>query len=147
MSALGIAKYTENRTETIVFDGVLPDGTPNTQAVYLGMGKVNGTGRDYGQGFYRNVHRGVTENFIEDASWVRLRNVSLGYSVPAKFFKGTPIQGITVSFTGNNLLLFTNYSGYDPESSSNNAGSNADGFSGFTYPQLRSYLFSVNLNF
>ncbi len=147
MSAFGIAKYTENRTETIVFNGVLPDGTPNTQAVYLGMGKVNGTGRDYGQGFYRNVHRGVTENFIEDASWVRLRNVSLGYSVPTKFFKGTPIQGITVSFTGNNLLLFTNYSGYDPESSSNNAGSNADGFSGFTYPQLRSYLFSVNLNF
>lgn len=147
MSAFGIAKYTENRTETIVFDGVLPDGTPNTQAVYLGMGKVNGTGRDYNQGFYRNVHRGVTENFIEDASWIRLRNVSLGYSVPTKFLKGTPVQGIVVSFTGNNLLLFTDYSGYDPESSSNNAGSNADGFAGFTYPALRSYLFSVNINF
>lgn len=147
MSAFGIAKYTENRTEMIVFEGVLPDGTPNTQSVYLGMGKVNGTGRDYGQGFYRNVHRGVTENFVEDASWVRLRNVILGYSVPEKIFKGLPIQGLTVSFTGNNLLLFTNYSGYDPESSSSSTESNADGFAGFTYPALRSYLFSVNINF
>jgi hypothetical protein len=147
MSAFGIAKYTENRTETIVFDGVLSNGNPNTQAVYLGMGKVNGTGRDYGQGFYRNIHRGVTENFIEDASWVRLRNVNLGYSVPAKFFKGTPIQGAAITFTGNNLLLFTNYTGYDPETSSSSVESNADGFTGFTYPALRSYLFSVNINF
>ncbi|THU41672.1 SusC/RagA family TonB-linked outer membrane protein [Niastella caeni] len=147
MSAFGIAKYTENRTETIVFNGVLPDGTVNAQAVYLGMGKVGGTGRDYGQGFYRNVHRGVTENFVEDASWVRLRNVNLGYTVPNKFFKGTPIQGVSVTFTGNNLLLFTNYSGYDPETSSSSAESNADGFTGFTYPALRSYLFSVNINF
>ncbi len=147
MSAFGIAKYTENRTETKVFDGVLANGTPNTQEVYLGMGKMNGTGRDYGQGFYRNIHRGVTENFIEDASWVRLRNVNLSYAVPTKFFKGTPIQGASVTFTGNNLLLFTNYSGFDPETSSSSVESNADGFTGFTYPALRSYLFSVNINF
>jgi TonB-linked SusC/RagA family outer membrane protein len=149
MSAFGIARYTENRTETIVFDGVLPDGTKNMQAVYLGMGKPNpapGT-RDYGQGFYRNVHRGVTENFVEDASWVRLRNVSLSYALPNTFFKGTPIQGASVTFTGNNLLLFTHYSGYDPETSSSSVESNADGFTGFTYPALRSYLFSVNINF
>jgi TonB-linked SusC/RagA family outer membrane protein len=147
MSAFGIAKYTENRTETIVFDGVLANGTPNTQPVYLGMGKVGGGVRDYNQGFYRNIHRTLTENFVEDASWVRLRNLSLGYTVPAKWLKKTPIQGASVTFTGNNLLLFTNYSGYDPETSSTSAASNADGFTGFSYPALRSYLFSVNINF
>jgi TonB-linked SusC/RagA family outer membrane protein len=147
MSAFGIAKYTENRTESIVFDGVLPDGTPNTQVVYLGQGKTAGDPRDYGQGFYRNVHRTVSENFVEDASWVRLRNLSLSYNVPRSVFKSLPVQGATVTFTGNNLLLFTDYRGYDPETSSMNAASNADGFTGFTYPAVRSFLLSVNINF
>ena len=38
MAAFGIAKYTENRDQTIVFPGVLADGTPNTKAVYVGQG-------------------------------------------------------------------------------------------------------------
>jgi hypothetical protein len=147
MSAFGIAKYTENRTQSIVFDGVLANGDANTQTVYLGQGKTTGDPRDYGQGFYRNIHRTISENFVEDASWVRLRYLSLSYNVPAKIWKGLPIQGASVTFTGNNLLLFTDYTGFDPETSSSSVGSNADGFTGFTYPALRSYLFSININF
>jgi hypothetical protein len=146
MSAFGIAKYTENRLESKVFEGVLPTGATNTQLVYLGMGK-GPDGRDYNQGFYRTIHRTITENFVEDASWIRLRNLSLSYNVPKKIFGRTPIQGATITFTGNNLLLFTDYTGYDPETSSFSAGSNVDAFTGFTYPALRSYLFSINLNF
>jgi len=145
MSAFGIAKYTENRTTSQVFPGVLPDGTPNTQLVYMGMG-LGPDGRDYNQGFYRTIHRTITENFVEDASWVRLRNLSLSYNVPQKFFKRSFIQGATVTFTGNNLLLFTDYTGFDPETSSSSAGSNVDAFTGFTYPAVRSFLFSINLN-
>lgn len=147
MSAFGIAKYTENRTQSMVFDGVLANGDPNTQSVYLGQGKTSGDPRDYGQGFYRNIHRRISENFVEDASWIRLRYLSLSYNVPAKIWRGLPIQGASVTFTGNNLLLFTDYTGFDPETSSSSVGSNADGFTGFTYPALRSYLFSININF
>jgi TonB-linked SusC/RagA family outer membrane protein len=146
MSAFGIAKYTENRNTTTTFEGVLPNGTPNTQVVFLGQG-VGPDGRNYTAGFYRNVHRTVTENFVEDASWVRLRNLSLSYDFPSRLFRNKVIQGATLTFTGNNLLLFTDYSGYDPETSSFSAGSNVDAFTGFTYPAVRSYLFSVNLNF
>lgn len=145
MSAFGIAKYTENRTTSQVFPGVLPDGTPNTQLVFMGMG-LGPDGRDYNQGFYRTIHRTITENFVEDASWIRLRNVSLSYNVPQRFFKRSFLQGATVTFTGNNLLLFTDYTGFDPETSSFSAGSNVDAFTGFTYPAVRSYLFSINLN-
>lgn len=145
MSAFGIAKYTENRTQSQVFTGVLPDGTPNTQLVYIGMG-LGPDGRDYNQGFYRTIHRTITENFVEDASWVRLRNLSLSYNIPQRFFKRSFMQGATITFTGNNLLLFTDYTGFDPETSSNSAGSNIDAFTGFTYPAVRSYLFSINLN-
>ncbi len=145
-SAFGIAKYTENRTETIVFDGVLANGTPNTKAVYLGQGK-GPDGVDYGDGYYRRFHRGATENFIEDASWVRLRSASLSYSLPSALLQKAFIKSLSLSVTGNNLALWTGYSGYDPEASSTSAGSNVDGFSGFTYPAVRSFLFTLNAGF
>jgi hypothetical protein len=148
MAAFGIAKYTENRTETTVFPGVLADGTPNTKRVYLGQA-IGPDAVDYGQGYYRNIYRGVTENFVEDASWVRLRSLTLSYSVPAGMLKNTKVfKGASISLTGNNLWLSTDYTGFDPESSSFNAGSNiAEGFSGFTYPGVRSFLATVNIQF
>ena len=145
-SAFGIAKYTENREETIVFDGVLADGAPNTKPVYLGQG-VGPDGVNYGNGFYRNVHRTVSENFIEDASWVRLRSLRLAYNLPTSLLQKGPLRSIQLSVTGNNLWLATNYSGYDPETSSTNSGSNVGGFTGFTYPAVRSVLFTLNVGF
>jgi TonB-linked SusC/RagA family outer membrane protein len=148
MAAFGIAKYTEDRTSYRVFPGVLANGTPNTQSVYMGMGRASATDpRDYGNGYYRNIFRTVSEPFVEDASWTRLRFLSLSYQLPSRLFKTQVIKGASVTFTGNNLLLWTNYSGYDPETSSTAASSNADGFTGFSYPALRSYLLSVNLDF
>jgi TonB-linked SusC/RagA family outer membrane protein len=145
-SAFGIAKYTENRNDVKVFDGVLADGSRNTKAVWLGQG-VGPDGVNYGNGFYRNVHRGASENFIEDASWVRLRSVGLAYSLPAALLKGSFVKNARLSVTGNNLVVWTGYSGYDPEASTMSSGSNVDGFSGFTYPALRSVLFTVNVGF
>jgi TonB-linked SusC/RagA family outer membrane protein len=146
-AAFGIAKYTENRNDIKVFEGVLADGTPNTKAVWLGQG-TGPDGVNYGSaGYYRATYRGITENFVEDASWIRLRNLSLSYDIPATVLKKGIIKNATVTFTGNNLALITDYTGFDPESSSTSAGSNVDAFSGFTYPALRSFLVSVNLIF
>ena len=147
MSAFGIAKYTENRDQTIVFPGVLADGTPNAKPVYLGQG-IGPDGVNYGDGYYRRVYRGVTEVFVQDASWVRLRTVSLSYNLPAKLLNGSFISRASVSFTGNNLWLSTPYNGFDPESSDVGAEDlTGSSQSGFTYPQLRNYLFSLNLTF
>ena len=145
-AAFGIAKYTEDRNETRVFDGVLADGTPNTKAVFIGQG-VGPDGVDYGNGYYRNVYRGVSENFIQDASWVRLRSLRLAYNLPASILKKGPIRNVQLSVTGNNLWLATKYRGYDPETSSFNSGSNVTGFTGFVYPAVRSFLFSLNVGF
>jgi hypothetical protein len=65
----------------MVFDGVLADGSKNTKAVWLGQG-VGPDGVDYGAGYYRNRYRGISENFVEDASWVRLRTATLSYTLP-----------------------------------------------------------------
>jgi TonB-linked SusC/RagA family outer membrane protein len=147
MAAFGIAPYTLNRRDVLVFDGVTANGQPNTKPVYLGQGK-GPDGVDYGNGYYRNIYRGISENFIEDASFIKLRNVTLSYSLSQNVLAKTKIiTGASVSFTGNNLWLHTKYTGYDPESSSFSSGSIADGFAGFTYPQTRSYMISLNLSF
>ncbi|MBC5992239.1 SusC/RagA family TonB-linked outer membrane protein [Pontibacter cellulosilyticus] len=145
-AAFGIAEYTENRNETIVFDGVLKDGTPNTKPVFLGQG-IGPDGVNYGNGYYRNVYRGVSENFVEDASWVRLRSLTLSYTLPSSWFEDIFVRNASVSLTGNNLWLSTDYSGFDPETSSAPSGSNVDAFAGFTYPAVRSYLFTLNVGF
>lgn len=145
-SAFGIAEYTEDRNETKVFPGVLADGTPNTKPVWLGQ-QLGPDGVNYGAGYYRNVHRTVSENFIEDASWVRLRSVSLGYSLPTKLLQRSFVKNASLTATGNNLWLSTDYTGFDPESSSTPSGSNVDGFSGFTYPAVRSFLLTLNVGF
>ncbi len=146
MAAFGIGDYTVNRDQTITFDGVLADGTPNAKPVYLGQG-IGPDGVDYTNGYYRNVYRGISENFVEDASWVRLRTATLSYSLPATLLQGSFIKNLNLAFTGNNLLLFTKYGGFDPESSSTEAGSNVNGFAGFTYPAMRSYIFTLNIGF
>jgi TonB-linked SusC/RagA family outer membrane protein len=145
-SAFGIAKYTEDRNDTKVFQGVLADGTPNTKPVWLGQG-TGPDGVNYTNGYYRNVHRGISENFVEDASWWRLRSVSLGYSLPSKLLQGSFVKNASLTVTGNNLWLGTDYSGYDPETSSTPSGSNVDGFTGFSYPAVRSFLVTLNVGF
>lgn len=146
-SAFGMAKYTENRNDHLVFEGVRADGSPNTTEVWLGQGVDPATGVNYGDGYYRNIHRGVTENFVEDASWVRLRSVSIAYRLPQKWIGNGVIKNVQLSVTGNNLALWTNYSGFDPESTTTGSGSNVDAFAGMTYPSVRSFLFSLNVGF
>lgn len=147
LAAFGESAITANREETMVFDGVLADGSKNTKAVWLGQG-VGPDGVNYGSaGYYRAVYRGIAENFVEDASWVRLRTVTLSYRIPAQILKNSFFKNINLSVTGNNLLLFTKYKGFDPESSSTPAGSNANGFAGFSYPAIRSFMFTLNLGF
>ncbi len=147
MAAFGIAKFTENRTESLVFPGVLANGTANNQTVYLGQG-VGPDARNYGDGYYRNIYRGISEFFVEDAQWFRLRTVSLSYQMPRRWFSKTNIiEGMNLTLTGNNLWLSTPYSGFDPESGSNAANSNADGYAGFSYPAVRSVFFNLNVNF
>ncbi|MEO8795259.1 MAG: SusC/RagA family TonB-linked outer membrane protein [Daejeonella sp.] len=146
MAAFGTAKYTENREDTKVFEGVLADGTPNSKPVWLGQG-IGPDGVNYTAGYYRNNYRTATENFVEDASWVRLRSVTLSYDLPKKLFQKFPASGASLSLTGNNLWISTDYSGFDPETSSNPSGSNIGAFSGFTYPAVKSYLVTLNVSF
>ncbi len=144
LSAFGKLSYSENRNDVVVFDGVLADGTPNTQEVWLGQA-LGPDGRDYGAGFYRTYHRNVSENFVKDASFIKLRNISLAYRLPQTLLERTPFRAVSVSGSVNNIILWTPWINFDPESFSAGAGGNATAFTGLGYPGVMTTSFSLNL--
>lgn len=83
---------------------------------------------------------------IEDGSFLRLNNLSIGYTLPVKIVDKLHIQRLRIYATGNNLALFTKYTGYDPEV---NVRSNptTPGLDYSAYPKSRSYVFGVNVTF
>ena len=145
-SAFGIPEYTLDRNDTRVFEGVLEDGSPNTQEVFLGQGE-GPDGRDYGAGFYRNTYRRLSENFVKDASFIKLRNITLGYSLQENALAVLPFDSARLSIAANNIILYTPWDGFDPESFSAGAGGNAVGFTGLGYPGVQSMFFTLNLGF
>lgn len=143
LSAFGKPEYSLARNDFRVFDGVLADGSPNTQEVWLGQG-VGPDGRDYGAGYWRNAYRGVSENFVQDASFIKLRNISLGYNLDEKTLDRLPFKSLKISLAANNIILYSPWDGFDPESFSAGAGGNAIGFTGLGFPGTQSYFLTFN---
>ena len=89
----------------------------------------------------------VTSWAIEDGSFLRLNNVTLGYTLPSKLTKRYFIQKLRFYATGYNLFCLTNYSGYDPEVDSRRATPATPGVDYSAYPKSRSYNIGVNITF
>ena len=83
---------------------------------------------------------------VEDGSFLRLNNLTFGYSLPKDFISKFGISNFRVFATGRNLKLWTKYSGYDPEVSSNR-NPLTPGIDYSSYPRSRSYTFGLNLTF
>lgn len=136
--------FTNDRNDVVIFDGVTPEGQTNNQQVWLGQG-LGPDGRDYGAGYYRNIQRVISENFVYDASFVKLRNATLAYSLPKKWIAPLHLKAVSVSTSVNNIILWTPWRNFDPESYSTGAGSNATALTGMGYPGAKSTFFSLNL--
>lgn len=105
-------------------------------------------------GFYYQKYGGyINSHFIEDASFLRMKNITLGYTVPAnsKIFQSLRFYGMV-----ENLFTITGYSGWDPEvdtkgyESNSSGGQTANAGAGLdfnAYPQMRTVTFGINLNF
>ncbi len=107
-----------------------------------------------GEYYYRNVVAcpfiGIDEPCIEDAGFVKLRELSLSYTLDAPWVqRSLGFSSIDIRVSGRNLKTWTNYTGYDPETNLGGAISSGGGASGVDYfnnPQTRSFSFSVTLN-
>ncbi|MNK05633.1 TonB dependent receptor [compost metagenome] len=115
-----------------MFDGAWAEGKDNT----------NATGPKVTRQFFRNLL--FSRRFIEDGSFVRIKNVTFGYSLP---LKSKTISNLKVSLGVNNLFTFTNYSGYDPEINSYGDNPALFGVDLGGYPNSRTYNLSLRCNF
>jgi len=83
--------------------------------------------------------------YMEDASYLRLRNARISYEVPAKISSKVKMSGLSVFIYGNNIATWTNYTWYDPEISLSSALS--PGMDSGRYPRKREYGGGININF
>jgi hypothetical protein len=93
------------------------------------------------------VFGGPTSQFIEDAGFVKLREISIGYQFNQPWvLSGIGFSSMEVRVAGRNLVTWTNYSGIDPETSLLGSASALRGVDYFNNPQTTSWLFSLTLN-
>lgn len=88
-----------------------------------------------------------SSRYLEDGSYLRLRNVTFAYNFPESVTKKLNISNLRVFVSGDNLLTLTKFSGMDPEVSDLEPNTANSGVSGFRYPISKKVMFGVNLNF
>jgi TonB-linked SusC/RagA family outer membrane protein len=97
--------------------------------------------------FYNNGAQ-ASSRFIEDGSYLRLRSVTLGYNLPKSVLGKVKMSSARIYVTGQNLLTFTKYSGWDPEVNSDDFVSNIGlGYDFYSTPQAKTILFGLNVGF
>ena len=92
----------------------------------------------------------VNSEFIEDASYLRLNTLTLGYTFPKNLTKKIGISNLRVYFTGGNLFCITGYNGSDPDVSTRPGGNNGfptPNYDWNSYPRARTYTFGLNVAF
>ncbi len=148
----------------IFFQGAVGGDIYNLTAVQLYNGDSNGltdvldswtpdnTDTDIPRAAIRGRER--SSRFVEKGSYMRLKNVALGYNLPSNILQNIGFSSVRLSVSAQNLLTFTNYSGLDPEVSYFGSGGESRGDDNIiqghdygNYPNLRSITFGANLKF
>ncbi|MFI0430563.1 SusC/RagA family TonB-linked outer membrane protein [Mariniflexile sp. HMF6888] len=140
MAGAGVSDITLAGRDGFVVNGVNDDGngnyTPNTTSI---------TAQDYWSQVASRDPRSA-EDFVFDATNVRLRELILGYSLPNKLLERTPFSSIDFSVVGRNLFFFTNKAKYfDPEQGV--SVGNLQGIETYNIPTTRDFGFNVKFNF
>ena len=89
----------------------------------------------------------LTDWALEDASFLRLNTLTLGYTLPAKLTKQVGINSLRFYVTGYNLITITDYSGYDPEADGVRRTALTPNCDYSCYPRSRQFVVGLNLNF
>ncbi|MFT3844116.1 MAG: SusC/RagA family TonB-linked outer membrane protein [Lacibacter sp.] len=89
--------------------------------------------------------RSIAEGVMYDASFIKLREIQIGYTIPDKVFGKVPVRGATISFIGRNLFLWDKVPHIDPETMSYSGGTALPGIEYMSIPSTRSY--GINLSF
>ncbi|MEP6846971.1 MAG: SusC/RagA family TonB-linked outer membrane protein, partial [Panacibacter sp.] len=88
-----------------------------------------------------------SSNIVENASYIRLKNVTLGYRMPANILRKTGIQSLRIYAGATNLWTITDYTGYDPEANTYGQSTTLIGIDYGGYPQTKTYTIGINVGF
>ncbi|MFQ7114449.1 MAG: SusC/RagA family TonB-linked outer membrane protein, partial [Hallella bergensis] len=95
------------------------------------------------KGYVKNE---LYSRFVEDGSYLRLKNITIGYNFPAKLLRQIKVSKLRAYATAQNLFCLTNYSGYDPEVNMKNSPL-MPGFDWGAYPKSRVLTFGLEVQF
>ena len=123
LTGLGKSARTVNRNTPLIANGVLNDGLQNTANPTVNTIVINPY---FSSAYYTGL---PDEEFIQkNVNWLRLRDVTLNYTLPEKILHNVKgLKGMSFFITGNDLILITNYHGADPAVNSNNPGTGGVG--------------------
>lgn len=123
-------------------NGILSKGVVENSDGTYSENTTKVSARDYNYSYY---DRSNIEASKYDASYVKLREVRLGYTLPASWFKRAPFRSVKVSAVGRNLALWTENPHFDPDVMAMSGGTLVPGVENMAYPTPRSYGFNLNI--
>jgi len=141
----GVAKETEVRDTMGPINHWLEHGEKA-----VGPGATNGVGKDFlwDQTWFQTLggYSGDRWQFIEDAGYIKLREISISYPMRFDFIKKFGVKQVTVRLAGRNLITRTDYTGWAPDSNRSQA-TNVRGIDYYNSPQTRVYTFTLRVNY
>ncbi|MDR3133337.1 MAG: TonB-dependent receptor, partial [Prevotellaceae bacterium] len=162
MTINGMSKLAEAR-ESLTVQGVVNTGTTanpvyedrtftfNNKQDYPVSASATQNGKYIIQQYWSSYYHKESANFMTETNWLRLRSLSLSYSLPKTLLEKIKfIKDASVSVTGTNLFLITNYEGLDPEASAAGSGVGGSSSVGIEYcnvPATAGMSFGINLKF
>lgn len=94
-----------------------------------------------------NDNNRISDRYIEDGSYLRIKNITLGYTIPAHITRKLLIENMRVYTNIQNLYTFTKYTGYDPEIGASTSNANVYGLDNGRYPSPQNYTVGLNITF
>jgi len=162
LSYFGRSAETDNRGQATTFPGALghisTDATSPLNGTLVhydvdgtteiaGAGATNTIPSVYNQSYWQNIGSsfiGAQSSDIEDGSFVKLREISLGYDLPKAWISQLRLSNLSISFFASNIILHTNYTGVDPETSLIGPA-NGQGLDYFNNPGTKHFGVRINL--
>ena len=89
----------------------------------------------------------ISDRYVEDGSYIRLKNITLGYTFPKRLVGKLGLETLRLQMNIQNLLTITGYDGYDPEIGASTASKYVMGLDNGRYPSPTTYSFGVNVTF
>ncbi len=139
----GALSITEDRETPVVLEAVkgYVDGDGN-----LVVTGENDIAIVRGEKYWNDVLGEIDEAHVHETTYVRFRELSIGYSLPSALLESTFLETVNISFIGRNLFLWTKYPNFDPETSTTGAV-NGQGIEYVAHPQIASFGARLNVTF